>query len=131
MKLKPDLQLSVAAAQAIVDQAAPGRTVASISRLHGGEIATIYEIACVDEAHAPLVLKVYPDDLHWKMQKEVTVLGLIGDRLGVTVPRILLADDSKTLLGRNFVLMTRIDGSILGGMEAGLSSVQRASAEFY
>ena len=79
MKLKPDLQLSVAAAQAIVDQAAPGRAVASISRLHGGEIATIYEIACVDGAHPPLVLKVYPDDLHWKMQKEVTVLGLIGD----------------------------------------------------
>jgi hypothetical protein len=29
------------------------------------------------------VLKVYPDDLHWKMQKEVTVIGLIADRLGV------------------------------------------------
>ena len=49
----------------------------------------------------------------------------------MTVPRILLADNLKTLLGLNFVLMTRLDGSILGGMEAGLSSVQRASAEFY
>jgi hygromycin-B 7''-O-kinase len=99
MKLKPDLQVSGSMAQAIVDQVVWGQVVARVSRLHGGEIAAVYEIDFADPAHAPLVLKVYPDELHWKMQKEVTVIGLIQNRLGVSVPRIMLADASKQLLG--------------------------------
>lgn len=128
MKLKPDLQLSVATAQAIVDRAVSQQAVATVSRLHGGEIATVYEIAFVDPVQPPLVLKVYPDELHWKMQKEVTVIGLVQDRLGVSVPRILLADDSKRLLDLNFTLMTRLDGSILGRLETTLVAAQRLSA---
>lgn len=130
MKLKPDLQLSIAMVQAIVDQAVPGSAVAAISRLHGGEMATVYEIAFVGASDPPLVLKVYPEDLHWKMQKEITVLGLIGDRVSVPVPRILLADDSKRLLDLNFTLMTRLEGSKLGlgGLEETLSPPERLSA---
>jgi aminoglycoside phosphotransferase (APT) family kinase protein len=128
MKLKPDVQLSVATAHAIIDRAAPGRTVAGVSRLHGGELATILEVGFADETHPPLVLKVYPDDLHWKMQKEVTVLGLIGDRLSVSVPRILLADDSKKLLDLNFTVMTKLDGSVLGQLETALPPAQRLFA---
>lgn len=128
MSLKPDLELSVATAQAIVDQAVSERAVATISKLHGGEIAAVYEIAFADQAHPPLVLKVYPDELHWKMQKEVTVAGLIQNRLGVSVPRILLADDSKRLLDLNLTLMTKLDGSILGQLETTLVSAQRLSA---
>jgi hypothetical protein len=128
MKLKPDLQLSVATAQAIVDQAVSEQTVATVAKLHGGEIAAVYEIAFVDPTQPPLVLKVYPDELHWKMQKEVTVVGLIQDRLSVSVPRILLADDSKMLLGLNFTLMTKLDGSIVGELATTLASAQRLSA---
>ena len=128
MKLKPDLQFSIATAQAIVDQAASEGVVATVSRLYGGEIATIYEIAFVDPAHRALVLKVYPDELHWKMQKEVTVLGVIQDRLSVAVPRILSANDSKHLLDLNFTLMTKLDGSMLGHLEKSLDSEQRLSA---
>ncbi len=128
MTLKPDLQLSVATAQAIVDQAVSEQAVATISRLDGGEIAAVYEIAFADEAYPPLVLKVYPDELHWKMQKEVTVIGLIQDRLSVSVPRILFADDLKRLLGLNFTLMTKFDGAILGGLETTLVPAQRLSA---
>jgi aminoglycoside phosphotransferase (APT) family kinase protein len=128
MNLKAGLQLSVARAQVIVDQAASEQDVATVSRLHGGEIAAVYEIAFVAPARPPLVLKVYPDELHWKMQKEVTVIGLIQGRLNVSVPRILLADDSKRLLGLNFTLMTKLDGSILGQMETSLASAQRLCA---
>ena len=128
MKLKPDLPLSVATAQAIVDSAVSERTVATISKLHGGEIAAVYQIAFVDPAQPPLVLKVYPDELHWKMQKEVTVTGLIQDRLSVAVPRIMLADNSKKLLALNFILMTRLDGSILGQLEKTFVPAQRVSA---
>jgi aminoglycoside phosphotransferase (APT) family kinase protein len=128
MELRPDLQITVAVAQTIVDQAGCKGAVAAIARLHGGEIASVYGIGFVDAAHRPLVLKVYPDDLHWKMQKEMTVIGLIRDRLGVPVPKILVADDSKRLLGLNFIVMTRLDGSVLGRLESTLAPAQRGSA---
>ncbi|MGY3610032.1 MULTISPECIES: phosphotransferase family protein [unclassified Bradyrhizobium] len=128
MSLKPDLELSVATAQAIVDRTVSKGAVATISRLHGGEISAVYEIAFADHAHPPLVLKVYPDELHWKMQKELTVIGLIADRLSVSIPRILLADDSKRLLGLNLTLMTKLEGSILGQLEATLDAAQRLAA---
>jgi len=130
MKLKPDLQLSASMAQAIVNQAVAASAVTAVSRIHGGEMATVYEIAFLDACDPPLVLKVYPEDLHWKMQKEVTVLALIGDRLSVSVPRILLADDSKKLLDLNFTLMTRLDGTKLGlgGLEETLSTAERLCA---
>lgn len=128
MELKPDLQVSVATAQAIVDQVVSGRTVETVSRLYGGEIAAIHEIAFASPAHRPMVLKVYPDDLRWKMQKEVTVTSLIKDRLSVPAPDILFADDSKRLLPLNFILMTRLDGSRLGELEKDLTPEQIASA---
>lgn len=128
MKLKPDLQVSILIAQSIVDQVAPDCIVATISRLHGGEIAAVHEIAFADSEHRPLLLKVYPDDLHWKMQKEVTVTGLVQNRLSVPAPRILLADDSKRLLGLNLILMSKLDGSILGEMEKDLTSEQLRDA---
>ena len=76
MSIRPDLQMPVATAQAIVDGVPPGHTVAAVSKIHGGEIAATYEIAFGD-AEQPVILKVYPDSLHWKMQKEVTVASLI------------------------------------------------------
>jgi hygromycin-B 7''-O-kinase len=128
MKLKPDLQVSGSTAQAIVDRVVTGQAVANVSKLHGGEIAAVYAIDFADPTHAPLLLKVYPDELHWKMQKEVTVVGLIQNRLGVSVPRILLADDSKRLLDLNFTLMNKLDGSILGHLEPTLAPEERLSA---
>jgi len=128
MKLKPDLQIPVATAQVIVDQAGCAGAVATISSLHGGEIASVHEVGFIDPAHRPLVVKVYPDDLHWKMQKELTVIGLIQDRLSVPAPKILVADDSKRWLDLNFIVMTRLDGSVLGPLETTLTPEQRASA---
>jgi hypothetical protein len=92
MKLRPDLQISVATAQSIVDATGSEGAVTKISMLHGGEIAAVHEIGFADPTHRALVLKVYPDDLHWKMQKEVTVIGLVKDRLGVPAPKIRFAE---------------------------------------
>jgi hygromycin-B 7''-O-kinase len=92
-----------------------------------GEIAAIYQIVFVDPADAPLILKVYPDDLHWKMQKEATVLGLIQGRLSVPVPRILPADDSKRLLGLNLIVMTKLQGEGLDTVETSLALPHRLS----
>jgi hypothetical protein len=48
MKLKPDLQVSIPIAQSIVDQVASDCAVATISRLHGGEIAAVHEMTFAD-----------------------------------------------------------------------------------
>lgn len=128
MNVRPDLQVSLATAQSIVDGVISGRSVAAVSSIHGGEIAAVYELAFVDAAKPPLVLKVYPDTLHWKMQKEVAVVSLIQGLLSVPVPRILFADDSKRLLGLNFIVMTKLDGSILSRLESSLAPDQLACA---
>jgi aminoglycoside phosphotransferase (APT) family kinase protein len=127
MRARPDLQVPVIAAQAIVNGVLMGHTVAAVSNIHGGEIAATYDIAFVEDKPS-VVLKVYPDSLHWKMQKEVTVIALVQGRLSVPAPRILLADDSKRLLDLNFVLMTKLSGSTLGTLESTLAEDRRGSA---
>jgi hygromycin-B 7''-O-kinase len=110
--VKPDLVVSKADAQMIVDRAVAGRSVAAIANIQGGAISALFEIA-FGGGQPPLMLKVYPDDLHWKMRKEVTVSSLIQNRLTVPVPRILLADDTKSVLGFNFMLMDKLHGDVL------------------
>jgi aminoglycoside phosphotransferase (APT) family kinase protein len=116
--LKPVLVISDMQAQAIIDRVAPGRTLARVGELLVGEISAVFEIEIELEGGPPaFVLKVYPEALHWKMQKEVMVARLLDGKLGVRVPRILLADDSKTLIDLSFVVMERLDGKSLTPME--------------
>jgi hypothetical protein len=42
VNMKPDLHVTVATAQAIIDRALAGRTVATVSTIHGGDIAAVY-----------------------------------------------------------------------------------------
>jgi aminoglycoside phosphotransferase (APT) family kinase protein len=124
--VKPELEISPDQAQAIVDRVAVGRTVALVSALQGGEISAIYEIRLIG---APsLVLKVYPESLHWKMQKEVFVAGLLQDRLSVPAPRILLADDTKSLIDLNFIVMDKLEGEILRRLMPTLTAEQLQAA---
>jgi aminoglycoside phosphotransferase (APT) family kinase protein len=129
MSIRPNLDVSLSTAQAIIDCVSAGRTVATISNIHGGQIAAVYQIEFAGD-HPPVVLKVYPDQLHWKMRKEANVLPLVHDRLSVAAPRVLLADDSKQLLALNYILMTRLEGTLLGqaGLEPTLTSRQLLSA---
>jgi aminoglycoside phosphotransferase (APT) family kinase protein len=121
LMLKPRLTISVDQAQAIIHRIAPHSSVLAITELHGGELATVQEITLAD---APAcILKIYPASLQWKMAKEVYVLGLLRD-LGTAVPRILMADDTRSLIDLNFVLMTRLDGTVLGRRETELTGAQ-------
>ena len=114
-KVKPELEITSVQAQAIVDRIEEKQTVAQVFALHGGEIGAVYEIRLAGGAPS-FVLKVYPETLHWKMRKEVFVSQLLQE-LSVPVPRIILADETKTLLGLNFVLMNKLDGDVLGRLE--------------
>ncbi|WP_296385142.1 aminoglycoside phosphotransferase family protein [Reyranella sp.] len=120
--LKPTVAISDAQAQAIVDRVAPGRRLRHLAALLSGEISAVFEIALTDRP--PLVLKVYPEALHWKMRKEMLVAGLLDGRTSVPVPRILQADDSKSLIALNFVVMTRLDGESVLGLEQRLERSQ-------
>lgn len=106
--LKPSLAVTDAQAQSIVDRVAPGRQLSRIGELLAGEISAVFEIEVANGSPA-LVLKVYPEPMHWKMQKEVSVARRL-EGLPIPVPQILLADDSRSLLGLNFVVMNRFAG---------------------
>jgi aminoglycoside phosphotransferase (APT) family kinase protein len=121
MSVRPALEVPFATAQSIVDRVLAGQQVTDVSNIHGGEIAAVYMIT-FEGPYPPVVLKVYPDGLHWKMQKEANVISLVQPRLSVPIPRVLLADDSKQIVALNFILMTKLDGEILAGLEPMLTS---------
>ena len=116
--LKPSLAVTDAQAQALVDRVAPGRKLARIGELLAGEISAVFEIELAGGPPA-FVLKVYPEALHWKMQKEVSIARLLAGQ-PLPIPRILLADDSKSLLALNFVVMNRFDGRTVSQWERSL-----------
>ena len=116
--LKPTLAVTDAQAQAIVDRIAPGRRLARTDELLAGEISAVFEIELADGPPA-FVLKVYPEAMHWKMQKEVSIARLLTGQ-PIPVPRILLADESRALLDLNFVVMNRFDGRNVGQWEPSL-----------
>src|SRR5262249_52100465 len=97
MSIRPALEVPLATAQSIVDRVLAGRQVTDVANIHGGEIAAVYMIT-FEGPYPPVVLKVYPDALHWKMQKEANVISLVRPQLSVPIPRILLADDSKQIM---------------------------------
>ncbi|WP_407112061.1 phosphotransferase family protein [Bradyrhizobium sp. LMG 9283] len=118
LQLKPRLTISVDQVQAIIRRMFPHASVLDVTELHGGEIGTVLEIVLTGlPAH---ILKAYPASLQWKMAKEVYVLGLLRD-VDVTVPGILFADDTQSVIDLNYVLMTKLDGTVLGRREADLS----------
>jgi len=113
-QLKPRLEIARHQAQSIIDRVAPRSSVLGVTELHGGQISAVFEIALKD---APAcILKVYPAALQWKMAKEVYVLGLLRD-IGTAVPRILLADDTRSLIDLNFVKSLRTPHSGVARMQ--------------
>lgn len=120
-QLKPRLAISIDQAQAIVGRGVPGSSVIGITELHGGEISAVFEITLANARSC--ILKVYPASLQWKMAKEVYVVGLLR-HVSTPVPHILVADDTRSIIDLNFILMSKLDGLVLGRHEAGLSDAE-------
>ncbi|UWU89483.1 phosphotransferase family protein [Bradyrhizobium sp. CB1015] len=118
LQLKPRLAISVDQVQSIIRRVSPQASVLDVAELHGGEIGTVLEIVLADSPAC--ILKAYPASLQWKMAKEVYVLELLRD-VDVAVPKILFADDTRRAIDLNYVLMTKLDGTMLGRREADLS----------
>lgn len=101
--------LDVATADRVVALAGPGFRTDAIVRLTGGGNSAVFEVR--SREGRSLVVKVYSDLFHWKMEKEVFVYGHVRQHaLAAPVPAILAADDSKTLLSQNVLVMTKLDG---------------------
>jgi len=123
--IKPDLVVTLADAQAIVDRIESGVTVEGITELHGGEISAIYDARL--GGHRPsLVIKVYPEQFQWKLGKEVAIYRRLAEIRGLPVPRVIWHDESKELLRLGFVVMTRLDGEPLRQIEASLAGGELA-----
>jgi aminoglycoside phosphotransferase (APT) family kinase protein len=90
----------------LVDRRLRAETVA---KLDGGTNSAVFEVRARDGR--AVVVKVYSDRLHWKLEKEVFVYGLLdGVDLAAPVPAVLAADESKALLPQNVLVLTRLDG---------------------
>ena len=44
----------------------------TLKQCKGGDISAVYEVMC-SNPEENLILKVYPDNYHWKMEKEMYV----------------------------------------------------------
>ena len=80
-----DFALDAATADRVVALAEPGFRTASIARLSGGSNSAVFEVR--SSVGRVLVLKVYSDLFHWKMEKEVFVYEQMRQhRLAAPVP---------------------------------------------
>src|SRR3954470_11549180 len=80
---RPDI--SIEPVQLIVDRLEASLKATAIVPLRGGNISDLYEIQL---SNGPsVVLKVYPDQLHWKMKKELLVCGWLQAQTDLPTPR--------------------------------------------
>ena len=112
------LVLDAGSAQRMVDAAGIDFSVATCTRLHGGDNSAAYELFDANGV-AHLVTKVYGERMAWKLGKEVLVYGLLTS-LSVPTPEILFADDSRQVVDANYALMTMLPGSPASTVTDGL-----------
>src|SRR5262245_14909704 len=117
---KPELLLTAALAQAIMERIAPGLRVVDLVELHGGDISRVYEVKLAGEVPS-LVIKIYPEVFHWKLAKEVSIYRRLAERPSLPVPRFVLHDDSKAVVPLNLLVMTKIKGRVLRPLEPSLA----------
>jgi aminoglycoside phosphotransferase (APT) family kinase protein len=104
-----DFDLDAETADRVVALAEPGFRTETVARLTGGGNSAVFEVRS-REGRA-LVVKIYSDLFHWKLEKEVFVFGRMREHgIVAPVPEVLAADDSKSLLSQNVLVMTKVDG---------------------
>jgi len=114
-----DFDLDVATGERIVALAEPGFQTETVVRLTGGRNSAVFEVRSRDGRS--LVVKLYSDRFHWKMEKEVFVYERMQQHaLTATLPKILAADDSKELVSQNVLVMTKVDGKHVDSLIANL-----------
>jgi Ser/Thr protein kinase RdoA (MazF antagonist) len=80
-------------------QLLPDFDLIDLAPLDGGEVHANYELRTA--GGRALVLKLYRGELSWKLDKEVYLFGLVGDRL--PIPKVVYSSDAV-------LVMTRLPG---------------------
>ena len=120
-----DVDLDLTTADSLVALLDPTLGAEAITRLSGGILSSVFEVQTSDGRS--IVVKVYPEQLHWKMEKEVFVYELLGGHaLAAPVPEILAADDSKSVLRQNVFVMTKLDGGHVSSLLDRLNDTELA-----
>jgi aminoglycoside phosphotransferase (APT) family kinase protein len=110
-------------AQTVLRRIFPAAAVEEIIIRAGGENSAVYEVHTREPAQH-LIIKVYPDHPRWKMDKEIYVYGLLEQAGSLPIPRVLLADDSRRLLARSYLVMTLLPGQVLSVLSPQLDDDQ-------
>ena len=118
-----DVELSRDVAETILRKRFPFGEVASLKPCRGGGISTVYEVLC-SRPDQRFILKVYPESFHWKMEKEVYVYSLLERTKHLSIPSIVLWDDSRRVVPQNYLLMTKLEGQLLSEVAPSLSTEQ-------
>lgn len=118
--------IDIATADRVIALAEPGFRTEAITRLTGGANSAVFDVKS-RRGHS-VVVKVYSDLLQWKMKKEVFVYDHVrACGVDAPVPAILAADDSKTVVGQNVLVMTKLDGVPVASVETDFHEGERAA----
>jgi hygromycin-B 7''-O-kinase len=91
MKPKPRRTLTLDEARGLV-----GHDVTSVARLHGAGISDVF---AVDTATHSVVVKLFPPDYAWKLQKELSVYRMLDAHgLDLPIPRVLAVHGKEHVL---------------------------------
>lgn len=94
-----------------ISKAFPHSKISKIKKLKKGMINKNYEIS-IKNPERNLILRIYPKD-EWKAKKEEFIYNLISRKTNIPVPKIYLADVSKKILPKAFILYSKIEGENL------------------
>ncbi|GAA1996216.1 aminoglycoside phosphotransferase family protein [Catenulispora subtropica] len=93
----------------ILREAVPGAEVTGVVRLVGGGVSGAYEVLCADPEQN-VVIKVYGDREGWRLSKEISVYRLLRQHGVTKIPRLLTGAGSDGLLGRAYLVMSKLRG---------------------
>lgn len=105
--------LDLQKAQEIMQRIESGARVDEVHPLSGTN-SGVWSLACASGLR--VVVKTFAPQHDWQMAHERYVYELVGTRSAVPVPRVLLADCTRSLLDRDFIVMTHVSGTEIGSL---------------
>ena len=105
-------RITLRKANQVVQKLNPNEKVLSADSIKEGMINPLFELKTNMRR---LILRTCPTRYEtYKPKKEKKVYDLIKNNTKVPVPGVLLMDDSKTVIPKVYMLMTKIEGELLG-----------------
>lgn len=88
--------------------------VGSFFKRTGGAISEVLEVKC-SNPKKDLIIKIY-ELFDWEMETELLANKILITNKNIPIPSILISDNSKTILGYNYLVMEKLKGEILANV---------------